>query len=90
MEKLQKENEDLRTKLQQSLQNQLQSSSQLNSGEGAGLLKHIKGTLLQFLKNCPLTDFNNEELLKIVFSMMEFTRDEISEVQSFRQNRQRV
>ncbi len=36
-----------------------------------------------------MTDRNNEELLTIVFSMMEFTRDEISEVQDFRQSRQR-
>jgi len=57
----------------------------LNSNDGAGLIRHIKGTLLQFLKNCPVTDRNNEELLTIVFSMMEFTREEIQEVQDYRQ-----
>jgi hypothetical protein len=60
------------------------SSSVMNSGEGAGLINHIKGTLLLFLKNCPVTDRNNEDLLSIVFKMMEFTRDEITEVQDFR------
>ena len=36
------------------------------------------------MKNCPVTDRNNEELLSIVYSMMEFTREEISEVQDIR------
>ena len=53
-------------------------------GDHQATLKHIKGTLLQFLKNCPLTDRNNEELLTIVFSMMEFTKEEIAEVQEYR------
>jgi hypothetical protein len=56
-------------------------------GGEAGMLKHIKGTLLQFLKNCPVTDRNNEELLQIVFSMMEFSREEVTEVQNIRNTR---
>ena len=56
----------------------------MGGGDAQATLKHIKGTLLQFLKNCPLTDRNNEELLAIVFSMMEFTKEEIAEVQEYR------
>lgn len=58
--------------------------------ESAGLLKHIKGTLLQFLKQCPVTDKNNEELLSILLSMMECSQQEIQEVQSYRRNGKRA
>lgn len=61
-------------------QNNASSVLMGGGGDPQGTLRHIKGTLLQFLKNCPLTDRNNEELLSIVFSMMEFTKDEIAEV----------
>ena len=50
------------------------------------MIAHIKGTLIQFLKNLPLTDPKNEELLKIIYSMMEFTPNEISELYSQRAN----
>ncbi len=85
-EKLQKECDELRQRLQQSVNQQNNGSSVLMGGGGAGqgdpqgTLKHIKGTLLQFLKNCPFTDRNNEELLSIIFSMMEFTPEEKAEV----------
>ena len=36
-----------------------------------------------------MTDRNNEQLLTIVLGMMEFTKDEISEVQDLRQNSHR-
>lgn len=61
----------------------------MGGGDPQATLKHIKGTLLQFLKNCPLTDRNNEELLSIVFSMMEFTKDEIADVQEVRAQKSR-
>lgn len=44
------------------------------------MISHIKGTLIQFLKNIPLTDSKNEELLKIIYSMMEFTPTEMTEL----------
>jgi hypothetical protein len=50
--------------------------------EETTMIAHIKGTLIQFLKNLPLTDPKNEELLKIIYSMMEFTPNEISELYS--------
>ena len=50
------------------------------------VIAHIKGTLIQFLKNLPLTEQKNEELLKIIYSMMEFTPDEINELYNQRVN----
>lgn len=55
-----------------------------------GVLKHIKGTLLQFLRQCPVTDKNNEELLSILLSMMECSQQEIQEVHSYRRNGKRA
>ena len=89
VEKLQKECDELRHRLQKSLNQQNNGSSVLGGGDPQATLKHIKGTLLQFLKNCPLTDRNNEELLSIVFSMMEFTKEEIAEVQDVRNQKSR-
>lgn len=50
------------------------------------MIAHIKGTLIQFLKNLPLTEAKNEELLKIIFSMMEFTPTEIQDLYNNRVN----
>ena len=50
------------------------------------IIAYYKGKLIQFLKNLPLTDPKNEELLKIIYSMMEFTPNEISELYSQRAN----
>ena len=36
------------------------------------------------MKNCPLTDKNNELILEIIFDMMEFTEAQIAEVQDIR------
>lgn len=44
------------------------------------LIEHIKGTLIQYLKNVPLTDAANEALLKIIFSMMSFTDADVVEL----------
>lgn len=52
----------------------------LNSGESG----HIKATLLQFLRSCPLTERNNEQLLSIVMNMMEFSKEEIGELSEAR------
>ena len=54
--------------------------------EDATMIAHIKGTLIQFLKNLPLTEAKNEELLKIIFSMMEFTQTEIQDLYNNRVN----
>jgi hypothetical protein len=54
--------------------------------EETTMIAHIKGTLIQFLKNLPLTDPKNEELLKIIYSMMEFNANEINDLYSQRLN----
>ena len=86
IEKLKSENDDLKAKLHQLSQTINASNLGGQSGGDQMTIKHIKGTLLQFLKNCPMTDRNNEELLKIIFGMMEFTPEEVSFVQEQRLN----
>ena len=44
------------------------------------MIANIKGSLIQFLKNTPITDKQNEDLLKVIYSMMEFTKEEITEL----------
>lgn len=44
---------------------------------GSSLIPHIKVTLIQFLRNVAITDRQNEDLLTIIFNMMEFTNVEI-------------
>ena len=44
----------------------------------------MKGTLIQFLKNCPLTDKNNEVLLEVVLSVMMLSKEEITELNDVR------
>ena len=45
------------------------------------LILHVKGALIQFLKKQPIIDYEGSELLlKIVYSMMEFTKEEIEDL----------
>ena len=53
---------------------------------GENRLPHIKVTLIQFLRNVPLTDRQNEDLLTIIFSMMEFSDTEMQELKIARLN----
>ena len=39
---------------------------------------------MQFLKNCPVTDKNNEGLLTVIFSIMDFSKEEQDEIQEYR------
>ena len=41
------------------------------------MIPHIKVTLIQFLRNVPDTGRQNEDLLTIIFNMMDFTNTEI-------------
>ena len=84
-QKVQKLEQDIEalTNKNKYLSTEMQKSHALNKTD-ASVIDHIKGTLIQFLKNCPLTDKNNEQLLAIVFSMMEFSKNEIQEIQSSR------
>ncbi|CDW85154.1 UNKNOWN [Stylonychia lemnae] len=77
LEEIQKQN--------QTLQGELQRSQQQNSSiNDKALFENVKGTLIPFLKNCPMTDKNNEVILEIIFDMMEFTEAQIAEVQDIR------
>ena len=53
-------------------------------------MEHIKGTLIQFLKQTPLTESKNEELLRILFSMMMFSAAEQHELTQARMSLQNV
>ena len=45
----------------------------------------MKGALIQFLKKQPIIDYEGSELLlKIVYSMMEFTKEEIEDLKQAR------
>lgn len=48
------------------------------------MIAHIKGTLIQFLKMTPFTEKTNEELLKIIYSMMMFTPAEVTDLTASR------
>lgn len=76
LEDIQSKNKTLQTELQKS-QNNLTYSEQ-------GVIDNIKGTLIQFLKNCPMTEKNNEILLEIIQKMMGFSNEEISDLQEKR------
>jgi len=57
----------------------------LSAGD-ASVIEHIKGNLIQFLKNTPMTEQGNEQLLEVVFKMMEFKPKEIQEVKTVRKS----
>jgi hypothetical protein len=61
-----------------------QASSFNDGSDESATIAHIKGNLTVFLKHTPLTDTKNEEMLRIVFSMMEFTKQEIEELKTTR------
>ena len=44
------------------------------------LLNHVKGTLITYLKKTPIIELSNEMLLKIIYSMMNFTKGEIEDL----------
>mmetsp|Transcript_22117 Transcript_22117/g.16515 ORF Transcript_22117/g.16515 Transcript_22117/m.16515 type:complete len:80 (-) Transcript_22117:34-273(-) len=47
-------------------------------------MKHTRGILIKFLEKTPVTSKENEDLLTIIFSMMFFTKEEVSQVQKGR------
>ena len=48
------------------------------------IIENVKGTLMTFLKNCPITDKNNESLLTVIYSMMGFSKEEMLDVNTHR------
>jgi hypothetical protein len=51
------------------------------SGHNISTLEHIKANLIQYLRRNPIIDFNNEVILKVVYSMMNFTKAEIERLE---------
>jgi hypothetical protein len=47
-------------------------------------LKHIRNIMIQFLSKLPPTSKENEDLLPILYSMLNFAKTEIAEVQTAR------
>jgi len=45
---------------------------------------HIKGTLMSFLQNCPPTNRDNESILSVVYSMLEFSPTEVKQIDATR------
>ena len=62
------------------------NASSCNSDTYRNMLNHVKGTLILFLKKTPLVDLSNEMLLKIIYSMMAFTDQEIAELKETRES----
>lgn len=61
--------------------NEIKAKNELDEEDnGSSLIPHIKVTLIQFLRNVSLTDRQNEDLLTIIFNMMDFTVIEIQEL----------
>ena len=48
------------------------------------MISHVKGTLTEFLKKCPITEKTNEMLLEVVLSIMNYTKEEISDLNDLR------
>lgn len=53
-------------------------------GDPENLIPHIKATLYQFLRNIPLSERSNEDLLTIIYNMMDFSVQEIQELKLIR------
>ena len=74
------ENSELRAKIDQ-LESELAeyaNQKELDDEDnGESLIPHIKVTLNQFLRNVPLIDRQNEDLLTVIFNMMKYTDREI-------------
>ena len=64
---------------------EIKAAKELDEDENGGsLIHHIKVTLIQFLRNVALTDRQNEDLLTIIFNIMDFTPVEINELKMAR------
>lgn len=61
-----------------------QNASMQSTESYKNTLQHVKGTLIMYLKKTPVVDLNNEILLKIIFSMMHFTKQEIEDLKEVR------
>jgi len=43
-------------------------------------LKHVRSIMIQFLSKLPFTTKENEDILPIIYSMLNFTREDIDQI----------
>ena len=55
-----------------------------NSREIDEHLKHVRSIITQFLAKLPITSKDNEEILTVVYSMLNFPREEIDQISEAR------
>ena len=89
LQRAETETENLKRKLTEregELEELQKKKEEDDEDNGASLIPHIKVSLIQFLRNVALTDRQNEDLLTVIFNMMEFTDSEISDLKIARLN----
>lgn len=62
----------------------IQKASDSGSDKGNNDLEHVMDILIKFLKETPLSNKSNEQLLLILFSMLEMNKPQIDEIQQSR------
>lgn len=64
-------------KVKQELEDLQQQKEEDDEDSGKSLIPHIRATLINFLRGVPITDKQNEDLLNIIYGMMDFSPTEI-------------
>ena len=59
-------------------------SSREGAGDNTEMLQHLKSNLKMYLSKTPVLDSHNEIILQILFSMLHFTKQEISDLEDTR------
>lgn len=59
-------------------------SAKSSGSDYRGILEHVKSTLALYLRKVPIIEASNETMLKIMFSMLKFTPEEISDLEAAR------
>jgi len=72
---------DLKAQLQDALEKagiaeDIQKQLEILKAETEDDIRHMKGTLKTFLQNCPKTTKDNEAILSVIYSMLDFTPGE--------------
>ena len=59
-------------------------SSQSSGSDYKNVLEHVKSTLALYLRKVPIIDLSNEMMLKIMFSMLKFSPQEVDDLEAAR------
>lgn len=59
-------------------------SSGERTGDNAEVLEHLRSNLKMYLSKTPIIDSNNEIILQILFSMLNLTKQEITDLKETR------